>query len=326
MTSSFDEGAIRHWLADYLVTNVGCSPYDIDFDATMSDLGLGSRDAVVLSGELSELLGRRVSPVEFWEHPSIADLARFLSGSESDAEQLVVEPDRASMDEPIAIIGLGCRFAGGIAGPEALWQFLCEGRSAVGEVPPARWAPFYDGSPEVAATLARTNRFGAFMDDIDAFDAEFFDISTREASKMDPQQRLLLEVAWEALEYAGIPPSSLRRSQTGVFVGACYTDYGYLASMDITNVDAWSNPGGALSIISNRLSYFLDLRGPSVTVDTACSSSIVALHLACQSLRIGDSDVALAGGVNLLLAPAIFRAFDQTGALSPTGACHAFDE
>jgi phthiocerol/phenolphthiocerol synthesis type-I polyketide synthase B len=325
MTSPFDEGTLRHWLADYLVTNVGCSPYDIDFDASMSDLGLGSRDAVVLSGELTELLGRRVSPVEFWQHPSIADLARFLSGSEPDAEASVVEPDRGSMDEPIAVIGLGCRFAGGISGPDALWQFLCEGRSAVGEVPPDRWAPFDDGSPEVAATLARTTRFGSFIDDIDAFDAEFFDISTREAVKMDPQQRLLLEVAWEALEHAGIPPSSLRRSQTGVFAGACYTDYGYLAALDLASVDAWSNPGGALSIIANRLSYFLDLRGPSVTVDTACSSSIVALHLACQSLRVGDSDVALAAGVNLLLSPAIFRAFDQTGALSPTGACHAFD-
>jgi phthiocerol/phenolphthiocerol synthesis type-I polyketide synthase B len=325
MTSSFDEGALRHWLADYLVTNVGCSPYDIDFDASMSDLGLGSRHAVVLSGELSELLGRRVSPVEFWQHPSIADLAGFLTGSESEADS-VVGPERGHTDEPIAVIGLGCRFAGGISGPEALWQFLCEGRSAVGEVPPERWAPFDDGSPEVAATLARTTRFGSFMDDIDAFDVEFFDISTREAAKMDPQQRLLLEVGWEALEHAGIPPSSLRRSRTGVFAGACYTDYGYLASMDLTSVDAWNNPGGALSIIANRLSYFLDLRGPSVTVDTACSSSIVALHLACQSLRVGDSDVALAAGVNLLLAPAIFRAFDQTGALSPTGACHAFDE
>jgi phthiocerol/phenolphthiocerol synthesis type-I polyketide synthase B len=324
MTSAFDEGALRHWLADYLVTNVGCSPYDIDFDASMSDLGLGSRDAVVLSGELSELLGRKVSPVEFWQHPSIADLARFLSDSESVTEG-VVEPDRGHMNEPIAVIGLGCRFAGGISGPEALWQFLCEGRSAVGEVPPDRWAPFDDGTPEVAATLARTTRFGSFMDDIDAFDAEFFDISTREAVKMDPQQRVLLEVAWEALEHAGIAPSSLRRSQTGVFAGACYTDYGYLASLDLTDVDAWSNPGGALSIIANRLSYFLDLRGPSVTVDTACSSSIVALHLACQSLRVGDSDVALAAGVNLMLAPAIVRAFDQTGALSPTGACHAFD-
>jgi phthiocerol/phenolphthiocerol synthesis type-I polyketide synthase B len=325
MTSAFDEEALRHWLADYLVTNVGCSPYDIDFDASMSDLGLGSRDAVVLSGELSELLGRKVSPVEFWEHPSIADLARFLSGSESNTEPVLEADRRRSIDEPIAVIGLGCRFPGGIVDPETFWQFLCDGRSAVGEVPPERWAPFDDGSPEVAATLARTTRSGSFLADIDAFDADFFEISSREAAKMDPQQRLLLEVAWEALENAGIPPGSLRRSQTGVFAGACYTDYGYLAALDLPSVDAWSNPGGALSIIANRLSYFLDLRGPSVTVDTACSSSIVALHLACQSLRIGDSDVALAAGVNLLLSPGIFRAFDQTGALSPTGACHAFD-
>src|SRR5271163_3128207 len=125
MTTPFDEEALRHWLADYLVTNIGCSPYDIDFDASMNDLGLGSRDAVVLAGELSELLGRRVSPVEFWQHPSIGDLARFLSGSESEAEP-VVEPGRGHMDEPIAVIGLGCRFPGGIVGPEAFWQFLSE--------------------------------------------------------------------------------------------------------------------------------------------------------------------------------------------------------
>src|ERR1700759_5082972 len=233
MTSAFDEEGLRHWLADYLVTNVGCSPYDIDFDAPMSDLGLGSRDAVVLSGELSELLGRKVSPVEFWEHPSIADLARFLSGSESNTEPVLEADRRRSIDEPIAVIGLGCRFPGGSVAPETFWQFLCDGRSAVGEVPPERWAPFDDGSPEVAATLARTTRSGSFLADIDAFDADFFEVSSREAVKMDPQQRLLLEVAWEALEHAGIPPSSLRRSQTGVFAGACYTDYGYLAALDL---------------------------------------------------------------------------------------------
>jgi phthiocerol/phenolphthiocerol synthesis type-I polyketide synthase B len=325
MTSSFDEETLRHWLADYLVTNVGVSPYEIDFDASMSDLGLGSRDAIVLSGELTELLGRKVSPVEFWEHPSIADLAQFLSGSDSNAEQVHESDHRSSMEEPIAIIGLGCRFPGGVHGPEDYWQFLSEGRSAVGELPPERWAPFEDGSPETAAALAHTTRSGSFLDDVEDFDADFFEVSSREAVKMDPQQRLLLEVAWEALEHAGIPPSSLRRSQTGVFAGACYTDYGYLGGLDLSSVDAWSNAGGALSIIANRLSYFLDLRGPSLTVDTACSSSIVALHLACQSLRIGDSDLALAAGVNLLLAPGVFRAFDQTGALSPTGACHAFD-
>src|ERR1700749_1953557 len=325
MTSSFDEQALRHWLGDYLVTNLGNSPEEIDFDASLSDLGLGSRDAIVLAGELTELLGRKISPLEFFQHPSIAELAQFLSGSEYGAEPAYEAGHRSSMEEPIAIIGLGCRFPGGVHGPEDYWQFLSEGRSAVGELPPDRWAPFEDGSPEVAAALARTTRSGSFLDDADDFDADFFEVSSREAVKMDPQQRLLLEVAWEALEHAGIPPSSLRRSQTGVFAGACYTDYGYLAAIDLPGVDAWTNAGGALSIIAKRLSYFLDLRGPSLTIDTACSSSIVALHLASQSLRIGDSDLALAAGVNLLLAPGIFRAFDQTGALSKTGACHAFD-
>jgi phthiocerol/phenolphthiocerol synthesis type-I polyketide synthase B len=326
MTAPFDEGALRNWLADYLLTTIGCSPDDINLDASMNDLGVGSRDSVVLSGELSELLGRRISPVELWQHPTIGDLARALAGSDPEADaEPIPDSNRGSMDEPIAVIGLGCRFPGDIAGPDAFWQFLSEGRSSVTEVPAERWEPFDDGSPDIEAILANTTRSGSFLTDVAGFDAEFFGISSREAVKMDPQQRLLLEVAWEALEHAGIPPYSLRRSQTGVFAGACYTDYGYLAALDLASVDAWSNPGGALSIIANRLSYFLDLRGPSVTVDTACSSSLVALHLACQSLRIGDSDLALAAGVNLLLAPGVFRAFDQTGALSPTGACHTFD-
>lgn len=128
MTAPLDEAGLRHWLVDYLVTNVGCSPDDIDFNASMNDLGVGSRDAIVLSGELSELLGRTVSPVEFWQHPTIDSLARFLSGSEPDADaEPVLDPSLGSMDEPIAVVGLGCRLPGAIAGPEALWQFLCEG-------------------------------------------------------------------------------------------------------------------------------------------------------------------------------------------------------
>ena len=147
MTAAFDEAALRHWLVDYLVTNVGCSPDDIDFDASMHDLGLGSSDVVVLSGELSELLDRPVSPVEFWQQPTINALARFLSGSEPEAAaEVMVSGDRGSMDEPIAVIGLGCRFPGDIGGPESLWQFLCDGRSSVGEVPPDRWSPFDGGS------------------------------------------------------------------------------------------------------------------------------------------------------------------------------------
>ena len=326
MGVEFSEEALRNWLVDYLVTNIGCSPDDVDVNASMNDMGVGSRDAVVLSGELSELLGRQVSPVEFWQHSSIAALAAFLTGNESDADgEAELDPRHGTLDEPIAVIGIGCRLPGDIDEADDLWQFMCEGRTAVTEVPPQRWAPFDDGSPEVAAALDRTTRWGSFLDDVDAFDAEFFEISSREAAKMDPQQRLLLEVAWEAFENAGIPPGSLRRSQTGVYVGASIAEYGYHASSDLTAVDAWSNSGAALSIIANRLSYFLDLRGPSMTVDTACSSSLVALHLACQSLRTQDCDVALAAGVNLLMAPSIFRGFDQSGALSATGACHAFD-
>src|SRR4051794_40286782 len=326
MTATSSDDVLRNWLVDYLITNIGCDINEIDTDSSFSDLGVGSRDSVVLSGELAELLGRPVSPVEFWQNPTINALVEYLTTPESDSQADAAPPtSRSSVDEPIAVIGLGCRFPGGISGPEALWQFLSDGRCAIGQIPPDRWAPFDDGSPEVAAILARTTRWGSFLNDVDAFDAEFFDISLREAIKMDPQQRLLLEVTWEALEHAGIRASSLSRSQTGVFVGACCSEYGYLASTDLPGVDAWSNIGGALSIIANRLSYFLDLRGPSITVDTACSSSLVALHLACQSLRMQDSHVAVAAGVEMLVSPAVFHGFDEAGALSPTGVCHAFD-
>ena len=330
MTSDFDEDGIRHWLVDYLVTNIGCSPEEIDFDAPLNDLAVGSSDAVVLTGELSELLGRTISPVEFWQYPTVNALARFLTGGEPDpvAEIPGGAEVAGSSDEPIAVIGVGCRFPGDqgdIRGPEAYWQFLSEGRSSVGEVPAHRWEWFDDGSPEATAAMATTTRWGSFLEDVDAFDAEFFEISAREATKMDPQQRLLLEVTHEALEHAGVPPLSLRHTQTGVFAGACVSEYGVMATTDLNQVDAWTGTGGALSIISNRVSYFFDLRGPSVTVDTACSSSLVAIHLACQSLRTGDSNLALAGGVNLLLSPASTRSFDQAEALSASGRCHAFD-
>jgi acyl carrier protein len=216
MTSAFDEAAVRQWLVDYLVTNIGCSPDEIDLGVSMHDLGVGSREAVVLTGELSELVGRLVSPVEFWQYPTINALARFLSGSEPESGvEAMVRRDRGSVDEPIAVIGLGCRFPGDIHGPESLWRFLCEGRSAVGEVPPDRWAWFDDGSPGVAAALSGTTRWGSFLSEVDAFDAEFFEISPREAARMDPQQRLLLEVAHEALEHAGIPADSLAQTQAG---------------------------------------------------------------------------------------------------------------
>ncbi|WP_460353301.1 SDR family NAD(P)-dependent oxidoreductase [Mycobacterium sp. ZZG] len=332
MTSAFDEAAVRRWLIDYLVTNNGCSLEHIERGASMHDLGVGSRDAVVLTGVLSEFLGRTVSPVDFWQYPTVDALAKFLTGGEVEPVDPGPGTDRpASMNEPIAVIGLGLRLPGGddvdgnIAGPDAYWRFLMEGRSSVREVPEDRWSWFDDGTPEGAAALAGTTRWGAFLRDLDAFDAEFFEIIPREATRMDPQQRLLLEVTHEALEHAGIAADALAETATGVFAGASAADYAQLGSTDLSGIDAWYSTGGALSIIANRVSYYFDLRGPSVTVDTACSSALVAIHLACQSLRSGDSELALAAGVNLLLSPAPTRSFDQAEAMSPTGQCHAFD-
>ncbi|MDP0398898.1 type I polyketide synthase [Tsukamurella strandjordii] len=325
MTGHRDAVTIRSWIVDYLVENFDVDRRSVDTAAPMTDLGVGSKDLVVLAGELGEYVGAVVSPVDFWEHPTIDQLVAHLT---ADDPQDDADPVTASTthrpDEPIAVVGLACRVPGA-DDPDELWDMLSAGRTGVREVAPSRWEPWDDGTEETGAVLARTTRWGAFLDDIAGFDAEFFDISAREAASMDPQQRMLLEVAWEALERAGIVPESLRRSRTGVFIGACVSEYGFLASANLSAVNAWSNTGGALSIIANRLSYLLDLRGPSLTVDTACSSSLVALHLAASSLRLKESDVALVGGVNLLLSPAIFHGFDESGALSPTGRCQVFD-
>lgn len=319
-----DEAELRHWLVDYLVTTIGCNPDEVDPDIPFNELGVGSRDGVVLSGELAELIGRPVSPIDIWQNPTVNALAHALT---HPGEETARGPESApaTLTEPIAIIGLGCRMPGDVSGPDALWDLLAERRSAVTTVPEDRWQLFDDGSSRTSQALAATTKWGSYLRDVAGFDAEFFGITPREADYIDPQQRLILEVTVEALEHAGIPAESLQRSQTGVFVGACVSEYGYLSSRDLSRIEAWTGTGGALSIIANRLSYFLDLRGPSLTIDTACSSSLVAVHLACQSLRTGQSELAIAGGVNLLLSPVVTRSFDRAEAMSPTGACHAFD-
>ena len=323
--SRWTEDSLRQWLVDYLVATLDCDRGQIDLGASMHDLGVGSRDAVVLTGQLSELLGRLVSPVEFWQYPTVTALSRFLTGGEVEPVAVQHLPSGPATREPIAVIGVGCRFPGGVSGLDGLSDFLAAGASAVREVPPGRWAWFEQSSPQTSAVVAATTRWGGYLDDLAAFDAEYFDIPAGEADKMDPQQRLLLEVTQEALDDAGIPADALAETRTGVFAGACSPEYWQLATADMAAVDAWSGTGGALSIIANRVSYFYDLRGPSVTVDTACSSSLVAVHLACQSLRSGESEVALAGGVNVVLTPAPTRSFDVAEVLSRSGGCHAFD-
>lgn len=229
--------------------------------------------------------------------------------------------------EPLAIVGVGCRFPGGATDPETFWELLRSGRDAVTEIPADRWDvdAYYDPDPGTPGRMY--TREGGFLDAVDGFDAAFFGISPREAALMDPQQRLLLEVSWEALENANIVPGALLNSSTGVFTGVTSTEYAAwsLWSGDEQRIDAYSGTGGSLSVAAGRLSYVLGLTGPSVALDTACSSALVALHLACQSLRLGECDLALAGGVNLILRPELHINFCKARMLAPDGRCKTFD-
>lgn len=229
--------------------------------------------------------------------------------------------------EPIAIIGLGCRFPGGATSPDAYWNLLRQGVDAIGEVPADRWSVRAYFAPFPQRTGRTYSRWGGFVDGIDQFDAAFFGISSREAASMDPQQRMFLEVAWEALESAGLTREALAGRRVGVFAGASSSDYAHLqrtTDRSQSTSGPYTNSGGALSIISNRLSYLLDLRGPSLTIDTACSSSLVALHFACESLRSGESELAVVGGANALLDPGPFIGFSAAHMLSPDGRCRSF--
>ena len=234
--------------------------------------------------------------------------------------------DRAQ-DEPIAIVGMGCRFPGGATSPDAFWRLLHDGVDAITEVPRDRWDidAYYDPDPDAVGKM--TSRYGGFVGGIQEFDAPFFGMSPREAAALDPQQRLLLEVSWEALEHGGYAPDRLQGSRTGVFVGISSSDYGQqqIKLGDARHFNAYFGTGTAPSVAAGRLSYSLGLEGPSLSVDTACSSSLVAVHLACQSLRNGESDLALAGGVSLLLAPEINVALSRARMLSPGGRCRTFD-
>ncbi len=230
-------------------------------------------------------------------------------------------------NEPIAIVGIGCRAPGGVHDAESFWQLLRNGVDAITEVPQERWNlnEHFDADKDAPGKMY--TRYGGFLADIDKFDALFFGITPREAVSMDPQQRLLLETSWEALEHAGQTKERLLNSRTGVFMGVCFNEYAqkHLYSGDTTMIDGYCFTGIAQSVLTGRLSYCLGLQGPSLAIDTACSSSLVTVHLACQSLRNRESDMALAGGVNLMLTPENTIYFCKVGAMSPDGRCKTFD-
>jgi acyl transferase domain-containing protein/acyl carrier protein len=297
------------------------------------DIGMDSLMTVELRNRLERAVGCRLPTTLAFDYPSIRELARYLLddvlGLETGGHVAASEerPVLARPAEPIAIIGMGCRFPGGAEGPEAFWELLHAGRDAIVEIPPERWDvdAYYDPVPGTPGKMYV--RHGGFLSGVEQFDAPFFGISPREAVSMDPQQRLLLEVAWQALEDAGQPPPQLAGSATGVFVGITVNDYAQILfqSLNLADVDLYAGTGNPLNTTAGRVSYAMGLQGPAMAVDTACSSSLVAVHLACQSLRSGDSEVALAGGVNLILAPEGNVVWCQGELLSPDGRCKTFD-
>ncbi len=313
------------------VTRVDVS--EIREEAGFFDLGMDSLMAVELRRQLEQAVGKELPATLAMDYPRLTDVADYLLGDVlSLNERAGAKPAAApaslatsAADEPIAIIAVSCRFPGS-PDPDAYWDLLSGGVDAIREIPEDRFDvdEFYDADPQAPGKI--NTRSGGFLDSVDTFDPEFFGISPREAVWMDPQQRLMLEVTWEALERAGYGPTTLRGSRTGVFVGVGANEYSHLLSGDsLEKLEPQFITGNALNAIAGRVAFTFGLEGPAMAVDTACSSSLVALHQATQALHSGDCDMALAGGVNVLLSPATTVAASRARMLAPDGRCKTFD-
>ncbi|MBY0286514.1 MAG: SDR family NAD(P)-dependent oxidoreductase [Mycobacteriaceae bacterium] len=324
---------LTDYLRDAVAEVTRLNSAEIRDDAGFFDLGMDSLMAVELRRRIEHGVGREIPVTLVMDYPRLSDAADYVLGEVlglSSQESATSAPELASMartrtDEPIAIVAVSCRFPSA-PDPEAFWDVLSGGVDAIREVPEDRYDvdEFYDPDPETAGKMY--TRYGGFLDGIDGFDPEFFGISPREAVWIEPQQRLTLETVWEGLERAGYAPATLRGSRTGVFVGVAANEYAYLLSSEpVEKIEPYFITGNALNAISGRVAFVLGLEGPAVAVDTACSSALVAVHQACQALHSGDCDLALAGGVNVLLSPVTVIAASRARMLSPVGRCKTFD-
>ncbi|GED96338.1 polyketide synthase Pks13 [Gordonia crocea] len=321
---------LRDWLREWVSAATGMPVDQIPEDRPMEEFGLSSRDAVALGGDIEDKTGVVLTATVVYNHPTIASLAKRII--EGDPDEGLHDVDafwerERNPDDDIAIVGFSTRFPKAGETPESTWEALITGRDGISELPEDRWSEF-KADPRMAEVLEKRNLRGGYLDNVKAFDGDFFQMSPREVEMVDPQQRLVMELTWEALEHAHIPPSDLKGGRVGVFVGTSTNDYQLLAALGLgegsDETAAYALTGTSTSIIANRTSYFFDFHGPSVAVDTACSSSLVSVHQAVQSLRSGESDVAVAGGVNMILTPAATVGFDTIGAVAKDGHIKAF--
>ncbi|WP_084483795.1 polyketide synthase Pks13 [Nocardia anaemiae] len=338
-TTDMSVAELREWLRRWVADATGQPIEQITVDRPMEEFGLASRDAIALGGDIEELTGVVLTATIVYQHPTIASLAEVVINGEPELPQESADDSfytagyQPGEAHDIAIVGLSTRLPGAGDTPESTWEFLINRGDAIRERPEGRWDEFTD-DPAVAAKVAEGNTLGGYLDQdvVKGFDAEFFAMSPIEVERVDPQQRLMMELVWEALEHARIPASELKGESVGVFVGTSTNDFQLVSALGLgqsdptapASADAYALTGGSSAIVANRISYFYDFRGPSVAIDTACSSTLVAVHQAVRTLRDGDADLALAGGVNMLLAPAITLGFDSIGAVAKNGRIKAF--